>query len=294
MLFSSNRSRSPAGTVSLVIPAYNSEPSIDRTWGLLAPFLEARGGAWDVVFVCDGCTDNTAAGLQRLTAPFAELARVIAYPQNRGKGHAVRTGLVAATGDYRIFTDFDLSYRLCDIEAMAERLRGGAEMVIASRMHEESEIELPLKNLGHFYRRHLQGRLFNHLVRALLPIRSRDTQAGLKGMSRKAAEKVLPHLQINGFGFDCELLTACSRLEVPVVEMPVRVCHRDAVSSVSAGASWRMVTDLLRIRKLWNNGPPQVPARHNVLPFPAATERAMEPAMEAATMEGTEIKGEAA
>ena len=239
---------------SLVLPAYNPGPAVDRTWDAVVEFVSTRRDAWDAVFVCDGCTDGTAERLARLT--YGTGARVLSYPINRGKGYAVRFGMTEATGDYRIFTDIDLAYRMEEVEKLATSLRRGSEVAIASRAHPDSEMVMPNHLLAYTYRRQLQGRLFNLLVRGLLPIRQLDTQAGLKGMTRAAAERILPHLQVDGFGFDCELLTACGWFDIPVTEVPIRVHYDAAQSTVSAATTRKMVGELFRIRRLWKQGPP--------------------------------------
>ena len=92
----------------------------------------------------------------------------------------------------------------------------------------------------------------------LLPLRQTDTQAGLKGHQRRAAWLVLPHLRCDGFGFDCELLTACARYRLPVVEVPVQVRFEDRSSTTGLRATVRMVGELLQIRRDWRKAPPAV------------------------------------
>ena len=252
MAFQGKTSDSPL--VSLVLPAFNPGPSIEQTWDALRAYVRDSAQRWEIVFVCDGCTDGTPERLVRLTHGTG--ARVLSYPTNRGKGYAVRFGLAEAAGEYRIFTDVDLAYRMEEVEKLATALRRGSEVAIASRAHPDSEMVMPNHLLAYTYRRQLQGRVFNLLVRGVLPIRQHDTQAGLKGMTRAAAERILPHLQVDGFGFDCELLTACGWFEIPVTEVPIRVHYDAAQSTVSASTTRKMVGELFRIRRLWKQGPP--------------------------------------
>src|SRR5262245_56120318 len=93
-----------APLVSLVFPAYNPGPSIDQTCREVAQFLRTASGNWEILFVCDGCTDGTVARLRALTASEPRV-QVLSYTPNRGKGYAVRHGLEAATGAYRLYTD---------------------------------------------------------------------------------------------------------------------------------------------------------------------------------------------
>jgi len=239
--------------ISLVFPTYNAGPTVDETWSAARDFVLARPDRWEVLFVCDGPSDGTSDRLHALAAQSNDPRfRVLAYEPNRGKGHAVRVGMLAARGKYRVFTDVDLAYRFDDIARVADELRSGAAVVIASREHEESQIQLANKCVGYAFRRWIQSRVFGKIARTLLPIQSRDTQAGLKGMTAAVAERVLPNLACDGFGFDCELLTAFARYRIPVTEVPVLVRYGDAATSTGGtGTMLRMMRDLWRIRRRW-------------------------------------------
>jgi dolichyl-phosphate beta-glucosyltransferase len=227
-----------------------------ETWHRVRDFLRQADGRWEVLFVCDGCTDGTPERLEKLVRNSSEPIRVLAYPTNRGKGYAVRYGFAAARGQWRVFTDVDLAYSFADVQRLAEVLRDGADAAVACREHSESEVILPATMLGYAFRRHLQSRVFGWLVRRVLPLSHRDTQAGLKGLSAAAAERILPHLRQNGFGFDCELLTACVHLNVAVAEVPVRVRYESPRSSTNWRTTVGMLRELFRIRHDWRHGPP--------------------------------------
>jgi glycosyltransferase involved in cell wall biosynthesis len=236
---------------SLIFPTYNPGPILEHTWSEVESFLHSAPGNWEVLFVCDGCTDGTPDRLKELTAAQARRVRVLSYESNRGKGFAVRHGLAAARGQWRLFTDVDLAYGFDNILRLAAALRAGAEVAIASRTHPDSQMSLPTRLQGYAYRRHLQSLAFSLLVRCLLPLPQRDTQAGLKGISAGACQLLLPHLTCNGFGFDCELLTACTRYGLAVQEVPVSVHYEDRVSTTSFGAMGQMIRELWHIRRTW-------------------------------------------
>jgi dolichyl-phosphate beta-glucosyltransferase len=236
---------------SLVFPAYNPGPLAARTAAAAAAFLRNRTDAWEILFVLDGCTDGSADTLDRLVGHDARF-RILSYTPNRGKGYAVRTGLAAARGDIRIFTDVDLAYSFDDVARIADEVRAGADVAIASREHPDSTIQLPPRFLRYAYRRRVQSHVFSTLTRLLLPLPHRDTQAGLKGMTAAVADALLPELTCNGFGFDCELLTAARRLELQVVEVPVCVRFEDAASTTGIKTMLRMLRDLYRIRRNWS------------------------------------------
>src|SRR5439155_17609710 len=189
------------GLTSLVLPTYNAAAHIERTWHEIRGFLRRAPGDWEILFVCDGCSDGTADRLAELIRPEADRVRVLSHRPNRGKGYTVRQGLRAARGRWRVFTDVDLAYGFDDILRLAGKLQDGADVAIASRCHPESRLLLPPRLQGYAYRRHLQSLIFSALVRLLLPIRHRDTQAGLKGLSGRAADVVLPQLRSRGFEF---------------------------------------------------------------------------------------------
>jgi dolichyl-phosphate beta-glucosyltransferase len=239
---------------SLVIPAYNPGPEVERTWAAVLRFLAERAGRsdpWEAVFVLDGCTDGTPERLERL-ARFADVpVRVVSYSPNRGKGHAVRIGLLAARGARRVFTDVDLAYPFEDIVRVADALKDGAAVAVASREHPDSQILLPANVLGYAFRRHVQSRVFGAVARWLLPLRQRDTQAGLKAMTAAVAEAIVPELRCSGFGFDCELLTACARSGVPVTELPVCVRYDTTATTTGPRATLRMLRELWQIRRAW-------------------------------------------
>src|SRR5205085_7183369 len=98
-----------------------------------------------------------------------------------------------------------------------------------------------------------QSRVFGAVARTLLPLTQRDTQAGLKGMTAAVAEAVVPELRCDGFGFDCELLTACARSGIAVTETPVCVRYDDTTSTTGGKATLRMLRELWQIRKAWRN-----------------------------------------
>lgn len=250
---------------SLVFPTYNPGPLVEHTWHEVERFLRFGPGNWEVLFVCDGCTDGTPERLRELTAGSDASVRVLSYTPNRGKGHAVRTGLAEARGAWRIFADVDLAYGFDDIARVADILWQGAEVAIASRTHPDSHLILPTALQGYAYRRHLQSMIFAVVVRLLLPLTVGDTQAGLKGLSARAAHLVLPLLRCDGFGFDCELLTACVHHGLAITEVPVCVRYADRASTLVRRDAVRMVREIWSIRqaaRAWQPARrlPEVPA----------------------------------
>jgi len=256
-----SRQRDGRGTpqFSLVFPTYNPGSRLNQTLSELDTFSATTGEAWEFVFVCDGCNDGTAERL-RGWRPRRASVRVVTYAPNRGKGFAVRQGLLAAEAPFRVFTDIDLAYSFTEIRRVASALVSGRPVVIASRSHRDSVVQLPATMLGYAYRRQVQSRMFGLFARALLPLPFADTQAGLKGLSEAAVRLVVPQLQCDGFAFDCELLTACARFGVPVTEVPVCVRYDGAGSTTGWSSGARMLQSLWRIRRTWPKKMPCPPA----------------------------------
>ena len=246
----------PVPRFSLIFPVYNAATFIASTWDAVGRFLAASPESWEVLFVCDGCTDATPALLTERLAHGPAAIRLLSYAPNRGKGHAVRRGLEAARGQWRVFTDVDLAYGFDDVARLANALRAGADVAIASRMHPDSRVVVPTRLYGYAYRRHVQSLLFSILVRRLLPLRQHDTQAGLKGLSARAVGALLPLLRCDGFSFDCELLTACARLQIPVAEVPVSMQYDAAASTIGWRTLPRTLRELIDIRGRWGVGQP--------------------------------------
>ena len=236
---------------SLVLPTYNPGPVLDHTWRQIVDFLKTSPRRWEVLFVCDGCRDGSDQRLAELTAKTDLPIRVLRSPSNRGKGHAVRRGLLRARGDFRIFTDVDLAYPLEMVEAMADQLADGHNIVVASRAHEESDVRHRAGLDRYLRRRKFQSAVFSAVARTLLGFRSRDPQAGLKGFSAQAVRTILPYVKCQGFGFDCELLVAARYFGISVLEMPVRVVYENTNTTTHLTSASAMLNELLAIRRHW-------------------------------------------
>jgi glycosyltransferase involved in cell wall biosynthesis len=242
---------------SLVVPAYNPGRVLDRTLSQLERFLATSPEPWEVVLVSDGCTDGSGERLQHWTAAMnrrlkGQPVRFLAWPRNRGKGQAVKAGLLAARGRFRIFADVDLAYDFVEIRRVAGMLWAGHPVVIADRFLPESRMTLPTAQLWPACWRHVQSTFFRLLASLLLPLPGGDTQAGLKGLRADVVADVVDSLQCPGFAFDCELLTACVQRGWPVKRIPVTVrLDRITSTTVRAWHIWDMVRALLAIRRRW-------------------------------------------
>jgi dolichyl-phosphate beta-glucosyltransferase len=239
--------------VSIVVPVLNGEKFLAASLHALVDFLRRYRLHGELVVVDDGSSDGTfdvIETVQRELAPDVTLL-ALRNEKNRGKGQAVRRGLREARGDYRLFTDADLTYPPENIKSVLDALRAGAELAIASRVHSESLYLTKPELFRKIYARHRLGRLFNALTRMLVLDDLGDTQAGLKGLTRRAVEMIIPQLTLDGFAFDVELLYLAQRARLGVVEVPVTFVYCRQPSTIAlARDGARMLTDLAKIR--WN------------------------------------------
>ncbi|MFN4242915.1 MAG: glycosyltransferase [Tepidisphaerales bacterium] len=258
---------SPA-VCTLVLPTYNASAFIDRTVDRLAEFLQTHPD-FLVLFVCDGCTDDTVERLERLRPRLGPRADVLAYTRNRGKGFALRTGLSRCTTPYRIFTDVDLAYDPNDAPQLLRELQDGADLVVVNRASPQSTFLISPRDFSNIYKRHLMSRAYNAWLRLMLPITILDTQAGFKGMTARAWDALSPHLTADGFFFDTELLAVAGRLGMDVREVPAHFRYLDPTTVKMVRAGWNMFWETLHLRRRLKSIPAAHPAAADVeLPAP--------------------------
>jgi dolichyl-phosphate beta-glucosyltransferase len=237
--------RDPVAT--LVLPTFNAATIITRTVEELRHFV-ARHPDWRVLFVCDGCTDATPGLLVGACAGIPELD-VKVFEENRGKGHAVRSGFDASATPHLVFTDVDLAYDPEDAYRMVALLREGADLVVANRTDPDSRYWISPRDFPSLYRRHLMSRTYNAWVRFMLPIRVRDTQAGLKALTQAAWRGLAPVLTVNGFAFDVELLARAGQFGLRIIETPVSFRYVDPTTVTMLRHGWQMLFAVARLRR---------------------------------------------
>ena len=201
--------------LTVVIPAYNEEQRLGATIAELARFLGARGGRHEILVVDDGSTDGTVALCRALAARCPAL-RVIPTAPNRGKGHAVRIGMLAARGAVIVMCDADGSTPASEIPRVVRPiLEWRAAIAIGSRyVPGTAPPDQPLWS-------RLWSRLVNRLIQRTLVPGVRDTQCGFKAFTAGAARDLFARATVDGWAFDLEVLALARRLGYPVFEVAV-------------------------------------------------------------------------
>jgi dolichyl-phosphate beta-glucosyltransferase len=232
-----------------VIPAYNEARRLPATLARVGEHLAGRGVPHEIVVVDDGSSDGTA----EVARAGGDTVRVLRHEPNRGKGYAVRRGMLAATGERRLMTDADLSTPIEELSRLEAEIDRGFDIAIGSRAAPGARIEVHQPAY-----REAMGRAFNLLVQALLLPGLADTQCGFKLFTAGAAEVAFSPGRLDGFSFDVEALYVARRRGLRVVEVPV-VWRNDAATRVGIAKGGAAFLDLLRIRLLaWRGayGPP--------------------------------------
>jgi len=227
--------------LSVVIPAYDEALRLPATLARVRAHLAERGVAHEILVVDDGSSDATA---EVARAAGGGAVRVLRHEPNRGKGYAVRRGMLAATGERRLMTDADLSTPIEELARLEAEIDRGFDVAIGSRAVAGARIEVRQPAY-----REAMGRLFNVLVQVLLLPGLADTQCGFKLFTAAAAEAAFGACRLDGFSFDVEALYVARRRGLRVAEVPI-VWRNDAATRVGLGGGSAAFADLLRIRLL--------------------------------------------
>lgn len=234
--------------LGIVIPAYNEEERLPRTLARVTEYYAAQEYTWRVLVVSDGSTDRTDE-IVRAFAEHGSPVGLLAYAPNRGKGAAVRAGMLSLDADLLLFCDADLATPQEETSKLLSAIEIGAEVAIGSRPVTGAELEIrqPLY-------REMLGRLFNRAVQLLAVPGIDDTQCGFKLFTRDAAREVFSRCKLDGFGFDFESIMIARDLGLKIAEVPIRWSHQEGskVSMLRDGP--RMLGDLIRLRRAGRKG----------------------------------------
>lgn len=223
----------PAPVLTVVVPSYRQEDTIAGNIGEIVSRVEGLGIPFEVVVVSDGSPDATELRALDVDDP---RVRVMGYDRNMGKGYALRTGSLAARGEWIAWVDSDLDLdpaQLGVFMAMAER--DGLEIVVGSKRHPDSVVDYPAQ-------RRVNSWMYQQLVRAMFSLDVRDTQVGMKLFRREVLDEVLPVVLVKRYAFDLEILAVARRFGATrIAEAPIRLDYQFSGS----GVNWRAILQAL-------------------------------------------------
>ena len=231
-------------SLSIVIPAYNEESRLPKSFDQILAWLKGQQLKFqEVIVVDDGSRDATSAVVDEYSKPPSPI-RLLRNPGNRGKGYAVRHGMLDAAGDWILYTDADLSTPIEEVEKLHSAVaQGNAAVAIGSRAVDRS-----LVGVHQSFFREYSGRFFNVVMRSLTGLDFRDTQCGFKLYRSDAAKAIFSRQEQDGFSFDVEDLVIAKKLGLRAVEVPVRWSNVEG-TKVTLAQGMKSFTDLLQIRK---------------------------------------------
>jgi len=221
--------------VSVIVPAYREGGRIEDALRLLVGEMETLDVPFEVIVVSDGSDDDTHVEARRVQGPIT----VIHYPENRGKGYAIRRGLSESRGSRVVFIDADMDLHPDGIGRLLSLLDAGADAAVGSKRHPESQVYYPRL-------RRIQSASYQWLVRRLFGLSLSDTQSGLKAFRGPLLRDAASALTTDGFAFDLELLVELYARGAVVVEGPVHLDYAFR-STTGARAVWDVLRETLRL-----------------------------------------------
>ena len=231
----------PRRALSIVVPAYNEEKRITASLETLQKFLDRRGYLGEILVVSDGSTDNTVEVVNEI-ARRNPLVRILSYRRNRGAGHAVRVGVLAARHPAILYTDADLSTPIEELDQLWPRFDAGCDIVMASRHLQQSRLEIAQPA----YRRYM-SKTFRMIVSMLCVRGFRDTQCGFKLFRSKPAKEIFSRLVSDRFTFNIEALMYARKMRLKIAEVPVRWSDVDGSRIRVVGESFRTSLEIVRL-----------------------------------------------
>ena len=229
--------------ISLVIPMYNESSIIEQAVGTFSSSMEKRFEDWELIFVDDGSADGCGDTVLAAHETDARI-RLCRYTPNRGKGYAVRTGVLAAEGDLILFTDCDNAYGEEAIGNIADAIvDSGADIVVGSRNLSKDGYE------GYTFLRKLASKTYIKVIAVAAGFKLSDSQCGIKAFRSDIAKKIFSNCEVDRFAFDLEVIMIATKLKAQIGEMPVKIInHRESTVHVLRD-SVKMLRDVYRMKK---------------------------------------------
>lgn len=227
--------------LSVVIPAFNEESRLPATLLSINEYLANHYDSFEVLVVDDGSTDRTRQVVQSHAGEYPRV-RLLSYGGNRGKGYAVRLGVLAAEGDFVLITDADRSSPIEELANLRIAVHEGADIAVGSRAKFDCD-----KKVESSLSRRIAGMCFNVLVRSLLVRGVFDTQCGFKLFKREQAQELFSVARSDGFAFDVEILHVAKLRGYRLCEVPINWSHSDGSKVNLFVDSPKMLLDVFRI-----------------------------------------------
>ncbi len=228
--------------ISLCIPMYNENSIIADTAKTLHEYMSKTFTDYEIIFSNDGSKDGCDKTVEALNLPNV---RVVGYPDNQGKGCAVRTALLAAEGDIVMFTDADLAYGTDVIKQVYDEFatHPDADMVIGSRNLHKDGYE------GYTFIRKLASKIYIKILCFVGGFKLSDSQCGCKAFTRQTVVEIFPRCEVNGFAFDFEAILWAKKLGKKILETPVKIInHRESKVNIVKD-TFKMLGDLRKMKK---------------------------------------------
>lgn len=227
--------------LSVIIPVYNEEERIIPALKDIVEYLSEKGITWEIIVAEDGSKDNTVARVQEFALNQKGII-LLTDPVRRGKGYAVRQGMLKSNGKYVLFTDADLSAPISELDKLLFYLERGYDIAIGSRALRDSSVRVN-------FTRRIAGTVFNFIVRFLLLPDIVDTQCGFKCFRGDVAKELFSEQKMNGFSFDVEILYLARLKGYRIKQVPIRWYQSDSSRVDIFRDSLKMFKDVLEIRK---------------------------------------------
>jgi dolichyl-phosphate beta-glucosyltransferase len=231
--------------LSIVIPAFNEENRLPASLVKIYKWLDKQDFSWEIIVVDDGSSDAMLAKLKAL--PKQKNLKIISYKPNRGKGYALKKGILAAKGEIIIFTDADLSTPISETEKIILSIQKGSQVVAGSRLLKESEVEG-----GSSLPRRLAAKIFLWGAKILLFYGPKDTQCGFKGFTGEAGRKIFKKIKSTSVLFDLEIFLLAKKFGYKIAEIPVVWKHDpDSRLTYNLKKSLFVWKELLRLKSIY-------------------------------------------
>lgn len=228
--------------LTVLIPAYNEEQNLKATLEEVSKYLNEKKISHEVIIIDDGSVDNTSGIAQKFSKNFDKF-KILRNDPNMGKGYALRRGMLAASGDYKLFMDADNSTSIYEFDKFLPYIKEDYDIVIASRRLKDSMVEESQPAL-----RAAMGMVYILLSRLLLGTSFSDFNCGFKVYSNKAARLLFSKQKMNDWSFDTEVLFIAVKNHLKVKEVPVRWVHKSTSKVRPIRDGIKSFISLLRIK----------------------------------------------